>query len=148
MAGSQLKRLKASLREQGITGPQKSKKQKRQFAQDEKAKTDKRLQRGAALGQIREQFNPFDLKHNPRGPKFDITTNRPQTGAAARGVNGRPTEAKSLGEQRVRLHCSSSVAVYDANDFDSVERHCSSRCKSATKSAVFLIVDSVKTTPP
>ncbi|KAK0380446.1 Nop14-like family protein [Colletotrichum limetticola] len=102
MAGSQLKRLKASLREQGITGPQKSKKQKRQFAQDEKAKTDKRLQRGAALGQIREQFNPFDLKHNPRGPKFDVTTNRPQTGAAARGVNGRPTEAKSLGEQRRR----------------------------------------------
>ncbi|KAK1972970.1 Nop14-like family protein [Colletotrichum sublineola] len=102
MAGSQLKRLKSSLREQGIVGPQKSKKQKRQFAQDEKAKTDKRLQRGAALSQIREQFNPFDLKHNPRGPKFDVTTNRPQTGAAAKGIHGRPTEAKSLGEQRRR----------------------------------------------
>ncbi|GKT42179.1 putative nucleosome assembly protein [Colletotrichum spaethianum] len=102
MAGSQLKRLKSSLREQGIVGPQKSKKQKRQFAQDEKAKTDKRLQRGAALGQIREQFNPFDLKHNPRGPKFEVTTNRPQTGAAAKGIHGRPTEAKSLGEQRRR----------------------------------------------
>ncbi|WQF77865.1 Putative nucleolar protein [Colletotrichum destructivum] len=102
MAGSQLKRLKSSLREQGIVGPQKSKKQKRQFAQDEKAKTDKRLQRGAALGQIREQFNPFDLKHNPRGPKFEVTSNRPQTGAAAKGIHGRPTEAKSMGEQRRR----------------------------------------------
>ncbi|WYZ34780.1 hypothetical protein EsH8_I_001056 [Colletotrichum jinshuiense] len=102
MAGSQLKRLKASLREQGIVGPQKSKKQKRQFAQDEKAKGDKRLQKSAALGQIREQFNPFDLKHNPRGPKFEVTTNRPQTGAAAKGIHGRPTEAKSLGEQRRR----------------------------------------------
>ncbi|KAK2065826.1 Nop14-like family protein [Colletotrichum caudatum] len=102
MAGSQLKRLKSSLREQGIVGPQKSKKQKRQFAQYEKAKTDKRLQRGAALSQIREQFNPFDLKHNPRGPKFEITTNRPQAGAAAKGIHGRPTEAKSLGEQRRR----------------------------------------------
>ncbi|OLN88587.1 putative nucleolar complex protein 14 [Colletotrichum chlorophyti] len=100
MAGSQLKRLKASLKEQGIIGPQKSKKQKRQFAQDEKAKGDKRLQKSAALGQIREQFNPFDLKHNPRGPKFEITSNRPQTGAAAKGIHGRPTEAKSLGEQR------------------------------------------------
>ncbi|KAF9879867.1 rRNA maturation protein [Colletotrichum karsti] len=102
MAGSQLKRLKSSLKEQGIIGPQKSKKQKRQFAQEEKAKNDKRLQKSAALGQIREQFNPFDLKHNPRGPKFEVTSNRPPTGAAAKGINGRPGVAKSLGEQRRR----------------------------------------------
>ncbi|KAF6841227.1 nop14-like family protein [Colletotrichum plurivorum] len=102
MAGSQLKRLKSSLRDQGIIGPQKSKKQKRQFAQDEKAKSDKRLQKSAALGQIREQFNPFDLKHNPRGPKFEVTTNRPQTGAAAKGISGRPSVAKSIGEERRR----------------------------------------------
>ncbi|KAL0938950.1 rRNA maturation protein [Colletotrichum truncatum] len=102
MAGSQLKRLKSSLKEQGIIGPQKSKKQKRQIAQEEKAKNDKRLQKSVALGQIREQFNPFDLKHNPRGPKFEVTSNRPPTGAAAKGINGRPSVAKSIGEQRRR----------------------------------------------
>ncbi|TEA22759.1 putative nucleolar complex protein 14 [Colletotrichum sidae] len=102
MAGSQLKRLKSTLKDQGIIGPQKSKKQKRQHAEDEKAKGDRRLQKTAALGQIREQFNPFDLKHNPRGPKFDVTTNRPPTGAAAKGISGRPGMAKSIGEQRRR----------------------------------------------
>ena len=102
MAGSQLKRLKASLREQGITGPQKSKKQKRAF-QDEKARSEKRLQRGVVLEGIREQFNPFDLKHAARGPKFEVTTNRPPTGSAARGIKGRPGQAKAASEERVSL---------------------------------------------
>ncbi|CAM1506537.1 Fc.00g061780.m01.CDS01 [Cosmosporella sp. VM-42] len=100
MAGSQLKRLKASLREQGIVGPQQSKKQKRKVAQDERARNEKRLQRGVVLEGIREQFNPFDLKHAARGPKFDVTTNRPPTGAAARGIKGRPGEAKAASEER------------------------------------------------
>ena len=101
MAGSQLKRLKATLREQGIVGPQQSKKQKRRAAQDERARNEKRLQRGVVLDGIREQFNPFDLKHAARGPKFDVTTNRPATGSAARGIKGRPGEAKAASEARV-----------------------------------------------
>ncbi|KAK3695378.1 nucleolar protein 14 [Podospora appendiculata] len=102
MAGSQLKRLKASLQEQGIIGPQKSKKQKRQNAQDQKAKPEKRLQRSEALESIREQFNPFQFKTNARGPKFEVTTNRPPTGSAAKGINGRPGLAKAIGEERRR----------------------------------------------
>lgn len=54
MAGSQLKRLKASLAEQGIIGPQKSKKEKRRIAQGQK---DKRVSRNEALEGIREQFS-------------------------------------------------------------------------------------------
>lgn len=100
MAGSQLKRLKESLRSQGIVGPQQSKKQKKRNAQDERAKNDKRLSRNAKLEGIREQFNPFDLKHNVRGPKFEVTSNRPAAGNAAKGIYGRPTEAKAAGEQR------------------------------------------------
>lgn len=100
MAGSQLKRLKESLRSQGIVGPQQSKKQKKRNAQDERAKNDKRLSRNTKLEGIREQFNPFDLKHNVRGPKFDVTSNRPATGNAAKGIYGRPTEAKAAGEQK------------------------------------------------
>ncbi|KAL7950844.1 nucleolar protein 14 [Trichoderma barbatum] len=98
MAGSQLKRLKASLREQGITGPQKSKKQRRKLAQDDKARNDKRLQRGVVLEGIREQFNPFDLKHAARAPKFEVTTNRPKPGNAA--IKGRPGLAKAAAEEK------------------------------------------------
>ncbi|RDA94467.1 hypothetical protein CP533_2236 [Ophiocordyceps camponoti-saundersi (nom. inval.)] len=100
MAGSQLKRLKASLREQGITGPQQSKKQKRKAAQDSRARGEKKLQRGLVLDGIRQQFNPFDLKHAARGPKFEVTTNRPATGDAAKGIRGRPTQARAAGEER------------------------------------------------
>lgn len=107
MAGSQLKRLKASLREQGITGPQQSKKQKRKNAQDQKARNDKRLQRSTVLENIREQFNPFQFKTNARGPKFDVTTNRPTNDNAAKGINGRPGLAKARGEERV---CDTSLA--------------------------------------
>ncbi|KAH6606591.1 nucleolar complex 14 [Trichoderma cornu-damae] len=100
MAGSQLKRLKASLREQGITGPQKSKKQRRKLAQDDQSRNDKRLQRGVVLEGIREQFNPFDLKHAARGPKFEVTTNRPRAGNAS--IKGRPGLAKAASEEKRR----------------------------------------------
>lgn len=100
--GSQLKRLKAALRDQGVIGPQQSKKQKKRNAQGTQANPNKRLEKAAALENIRTQFNPFDLKHNVRGPKFEVTTNKPPTGNAAKGINGRPSEAKTLGEERVR----------------------------------------------
>src|SRR3569833_3896158 len=88
MPCSLLKSLKAALREQGIVGPQQSKKQKKKTAQDAQAKKDKRLKRSAALEGIREQFNPFQFKMNARGPKFQVTSNRPQDDSAARGIKG------------------------------------------------------------
>ncbi|KAJ2973496.1 hypothetical protein NQ176_g6575 [Zarea fungicola] len=102
MAGSQLKRLKASLREQGVIGPQQSKKQKRRTAEENRGRNDKRLQRGAILSGIREQFNPFDLKHTARGPKFDVTSNISQSASASKGIQGRPGAAKAAGEERRR----------------------------------------------
>ncbi|ELQ33066.1 nucleolar complex protein 14 [Pyricularia oryzae Y34] len=100
MAGSQLKRLKASLREQGIVGPQKSKKQKKQSAQDAQATKEKRLKRSVALDGIREQFNPFQFHTNARGPKFEVTT---KTNASTSRIKGRPGVAKSIGEERASL---------------------------------------------
>lgn len=102
MAGSQLKRLKASLREQGLIGPQKSKKQKRRNAHDQ-TKDDKRLERAEALARIREQFNPFQFKTNARGPKFDVTTNKPASDKTGLVIKGRPGLSKAIGEERVRL---------------------------------------------
>lgn len=97
MPPSQLKRLKASLRDQGIIGPQQSKKQRKSNAKDEGSRNEKRLQRGVALENIREQFNPFQFKTNARGPKFAVTTNKPEK---KKGVLGRPGMAKAAGEER------------------------------------------------
>ncbi|KAK3341553.1 nucleolar protein 14 [Lasiosphaeria hispida] len=102
MPGSQLKRLKASLKDQGIIGPQKSKKERRKNAQDHNGKGDKRLQRSEALEGIREQFNPFQFKTNARGPKFEVTTNKPANDKTSKGIRSRPGVAKSMGEERRR----------------------------------------------
>ncbi|XMA14227.1 hypothetical protein WAI453_007018 [Rhynchosporium graminicola] len=72
MPPSQLKRLKAILREQGITGPQQSKKQRKQNAQNGVNK-EKKVGRNVTLNGIREQFNPFDFTTSKK-PKFDVTT--------------------------------------------------------------------------
>ncbi len=95
MPPSQLKRLKASLREQGIIGPQQSKKQRKQNAQNGVAK-EKRVHRTVALNGIREQFNPFEFQAPSRKPKFEVTTEN-----AARSVIRRPGFQKSQEEEMV-----------------------------------------------
>jgi nucleolar protein 14 len=95
MPPSQLKRLKASLREQGIIGPQQSKKQKKQNAQNGVNK-EKRVHRTVALNGIREQFNPFEFKAPSRKPKFEVTTEN-----TARSVIRRPGVQKSQEEEMV-----------------------------------------------
>jgi nucleolar protein 14 len=96
MPASQLKQLKASLREHGIVGPQRSKKQKKKGAS-----AGQRIQRDAALTNIRDAFNPFDTKAASRPNKRDVTT--PQTmktaGKSAPQIYGRPGVTKSHGEE-------------------------------------------------
>ncbi|KIW07965.1 uncharacterized protein PV09_01865 [Verruconis gallopava] len=96
MPASQLKQLKASLREQGLVGPQKSKKQKKQGIS-----AAQRKQREAALNSIRDAFKPFDVKVASRPNKRDVTT--PQTmktaGKGPAQVYGRPGVTKSQGEE-------------------------------------------------
>lgn len=96
MPPSQLKRLKASLREQGITGPQKSKKQKKSQSKN----ADHRAQKATALASIRESFNPFDFKHLARPKKFDYVSNQPEN--ATKKILGRPGVTKSQGEETRR----------------------------------------------
>jgi nucleolar protein 14 len=121
MAPSQLKRLRASLKEQGIIGPQKSKKQKKKAAQDDRGRTEKRLSKLAVLENIREQFNPFELKHNARGPKFEVTTNNP---SPTKGIKGRPGVAKALGEEKVTLLCHAHLHMGVGLTFSSGARLC------------------------
>lgn len=93
MPPSQLKQLKASLRDSGILGPQKSKKQKKANNKD----ASKRLQRNAALEGIRERFNPFEAKAPARKDKFDIASNKP-----TKKIVERPGVTRGLGEERRR----------------------------------------------
>jgi nucleolar protein 14 len=95
MPPSQLKRLKSSLREQGITGPQKSKKQKKNQNKSEES----RAQRHSALASIRESFNPFEFKHLARPKKFEYVSNN---AADNKRVLGRPGVTKSQGEEARR----------------------------------------------
>jgi len=95
MPPSQLKRLKASLREQGVVGPQQSKKQRKQNAQNGVNK-EKRVHKKVALEGIREQFNPFEFKLTGKAPKFEVTTNK-----RSNGVVRRPGVTKGLAEERV-----------------------------------------------
>lgn len=107
MPPSQLKRLKASLREQGITGPQQSKKQKKQNAQNG-GKQEKRVHRTQALNGIREQFNPFEVKTSARGPKFEVTSNKTLSGRIGKS---RPSVKRSQAEENVGSQCT----IYDDN---------------------------------
>lgn len=99
MPPSQLKRLKTSLREQGVVGPQKSKKQKKQASRNGTLK-DSRIQRNAALQGIREHFNPFEIKA-PSRSKFEFASNRTDGGRVGKGTISRPGVTKGLGEESV-----------------------------------------------
>jgi nucleolar protein 14 len=96
MPPSQLKQLKTSLRDQGLVGPQKSKKQKKLAAKD----AGQRQKRTAALQSIRERFNPFEIKLPARKEKFLVVSVKDVR--AAKGVQGRPGVTKGLGEERRR----------------------------------------------
>ena len=101
MPPSQLKRLKTSLREKGITGPQKSKKQKQQ-ARKNGQNVESRIQRNASLQSLREQFNPFEVQAPARRSKYDFVNSRGSNGQAGKGQLGRPGVTKSLGEETRR----------------------------------------------
>ncbi|KAL4872177.1 hypothetical protein BDV12DRAFT_151400 [Aspergillus spectabilis] len=96
MPPSQLKQLKSSLRETGVLGPQKSKKEKRQNA---KTGANARAQRESALSAIRDRFNPFEIRTMSR-TKFEVTTRDGNSRAAA--TSFRPGVTKSLGEEKRR----------------------------------------------
>ncbi|KAJ5449744.1 uncharacterized protein N7458_006193 [Penicillium daleae] len=98
MPPSQLKQLKASLRESGVVGPQQSKKQKRQNAKSGVG-AQNRNQRNAALQAIRDRFNPFEIRPTATTSKFEATTRDVKS---TKATGRRPGVTKSLGEERRR----------------------------------------------
>ena len=109
MPPSQLKQLKASLRDSGVLGPQQSKKQKRQNVKSGAA-AQNRVQRNAALQSIRDRFNPFEIKAGGTRTKFDVTTRDGNSGTAA--SRARPGVTKSLGEEKVSFIAALCFTVF------------------------------------
>jgi nucleolar protein 14 len=87
MGASQLKRLKASLKDQGLVGPSNSRKKRSK-------RVDSRKNNEAALRSIREAFNPFDVKVNRQ--KHEVL------GRAVQGSKGRPELTKQMEEENRR----------------------------------------------
>lgn len=102
MPPSQLKKLKASLRESGVVGPQKSRKQKKQAGKNGSLR-EGRIQRNEALQSIRGRFAPFEVKAPVRN-KFEFVSRNGVAGKAMKGVVGRPGVTKGLGEENVGLY--------------------------------------------
>ncbi|SZF00286.1 unnamed protein product [Blumeria hordei] len=94
MPPSQLRRLKASLREQGVIGPQKSRKQAKK---NQSNGIEKKISRGDALTEIREQFNPFEYRATSKNPKFEVTSSQ-----VTQGKTSRPGLIKSQEEKMRR----------------------------------------------
>lgn len=94
MGESQLKRLKASLRQAGITGQQKPKKPSAKQKQSSSHSNHSRLDRNVALQSIREEFNPFEIKTTRE--KHSISGR-----GRVKGAQGRPGLSKQIGEDNV-----------------------------------------------
>ncbi|SCU81347.1 LAME_0B06634g1_1 [Lachancea meyersii CBS 8951] len=92
MAGSQLKNLKKSLKEQGFTGQTNVKGSKK--GSKRQAKEYDREEKAQRIAKIREQFNPFELKVNR-----DKKTTQTGKNASLKAV-GKPGISKQIGEER------------------------------------------------
>ncbi|KAK0867033.1 nucleolar complex protein 14 [Friedmanniomyces endolithicus] len=99
MPPSQLKALKTRLREKGITAPSKSKTQRKSGSGHANPKD-----RHTALQQIRDDFNPFELRHvSARPAKFPSTSIYNSTGSGKYAkILHRPGVSKSAGEDMRR----------------------------------------------
>lgn len=145
MPPSQLKRLKNSLREKGVVGPQKSKRQKKRANKDGSGR-DERVQRSAALQTIREQFNPFETRALIR-KKYDVAVSA--GGKVAKNlVVGRPGVTKGLGEENVRLPHDRRRFSFADSLFLSVGKPFWWKCSKGKKLAVFWITGLGKTIQP
>ena len=120
MPPSQLKKLKSSLREQGIVGQQKSKKQKRRATENGSFK-EGRVQRNAILQGIREQFNPFEIRPAVQ-KKYEFANGNGNKGSAVKSTMARPGLTKGLGEEKARLHHTQITFAAMLNTRSSVAR--------------------------
>ena len=103
MPPSQLKQLKNSLRQHGLSNTSQSKKRKRDDGGGGAAQD--RARRQAILSNLREDFRPFDKKTSSRPKKFQALSLE-NVKSKNHAVVGRPGLSKARGEELV---CCDSV---------------------------------------
>lgn len=97
--GSQLKKLKESLKTAGLVGRQQpTKKNKKERKTVEKMSKDDRQ---SALKEIRQQFNPFDVK---------VVRNKREDALAKKQTVGKPGISKQAGEDKRKLEWDAKMA--------------------------------------
>ncbi|CCC67955.1 hypothetical protein NCAS_0A13970 [Naumovozyma castellii] len=89
MAGSQLKNLKATLKAAGLTGQTNVKKNKKNSKRQPKAYD--REEKARVIANIREQFNPFEVK---------MARNKRREGGPSSVAVGKPGISKQIGEEQ------------------------------------------------
>ncbi|CCH44576.1 Nucleolar protein 14 [Wickerhamomyces ciferrii] len=105
MAGSQLKQLKAALKENGLTGQTNVKRKTNKKAPFDSRRDDTQEK----INKIREQFNPFDKK---------INKSKTDTGDRfVKGSQGKPGASKSLAENQRRAAYEAKKSNKNRNGF-------------------------------
>lgn len=94
MAGSQLKKLKATLKEHGLTGQANIKKNLKNTKR--KARDYDREEKTKVISKIREQFNPFEVKTTKNKRNIETKSNASKDRVAV----GKPGISKQAGEQQ------------------------------------------------
>ena len=109
MAGSELKRLKATLKAHGLTGQTPGHAGKRNRSKSKPGRNDGARDRYDAaakrelLSQIRDQFNPFDIKTSRK--KWDVVGAGAVEQCGGKVAVGKPGISKQIGEeQRMRSY--------------------------------------------
>jgi nucleolar protein 14 len=114
--GSALKRLKKSLQTAGVVGQDskasRSKKDRKRGNPSEVGKNDA----DKKLSLIQGEFNPFEQKTQKQ--KFEIL------GRKMKGVTGKPTLSKQIGEENVRSKTKNLLRSNFTYILYSVRRHC------------------------
>lgn len=102
MAGSQLKKLKATLKEHGLTGQANIKKNKKNTKR--KANEYDREEKIKVINKIREQFNPFEVKTTRNKRNEDSKNSRDNNGKSGKDSTrlavGKPGISKQIGEDQ------------------------------------------------
>ncbi|KAG0671071.1 nucleolar complex protein 14 [Maudiozyma exigua] len=102
MAGSQLKKLKATLKEHGLTGQANIKKNKKNTKR--KANEYDREEKIKVINKIREQFNPFEVKTTRNKRNEDSRNSRDNNAKngqdSTRLAVGKPGISKQIGEDQ------------------------------------------------
>ncbi|VEU22328.1 DEKNAAC103656 [Brettanomyces naardenensis] len=100
MAGSQLKRLRATLKDAGLIGQTNTKRKGKKHSRKTPNET-RREDRQRVIAEIREEFNPFDVK---------MTRDKRADALSKKRTVGKPGISKQIGQERRKVEWEAKMA--------------------------------------